>query len=71
MSMIDRPTFSKDVHGPITPWTLMSFEQFISSVPLQEKKRQQSVNVYSSFTESLILGEIPHTPPQSLLSEHG
>lgn len=28
-------TFSKDVQGPIIPWILMSFEQIISSAPLE------------------------------------
>lgn len=28
-------TFSRDVHGPIIPWILISFEQLISSVPLE------------------------------------
>lgn len=28
-------TFSSEVHGPMIPWTFISFEQLISSVPLK------------------------------------
>lgn len=41
-------TFSKDVHGPIIPWILMSLEQLISNVPLKQ------FNASYSLTKSLI-----------------
>lgn len=31
------------MHGPIIPWTLISFEQFISIVPLQNKTSHECI----------------------------
>lgn len=52
---IQYSTFSKDAHGPMIPCILMSFEQCISSIPLQQQepesgeKHKNHIKKYTSL----------------------
>lgn len=51
-------TFSRDAQGPIMPWTLISFEQFISNIPLHRIWSKKNDNQDGSLNQIIILWKI-------------